>query len=574
MKASRAADFEARQATEGLRRLFDLWTAEGFGLTGARDHAETHGPEVIAGANGRNGQTLVGQAAALSETHAFLHWPLQFPRVFSRDRPGFDVVVGNPPWEEVVVEELSHYGLHLPGLHGLSAGERSTAMAELKVERPELAARFNSEQERAQAEREALASGEYESTKGDPDLYKYFCQRYRALVRVGGSIGVVLPRGAFVNQGSEGFREWLFTQNTARRIDFLINRRLWMFETHPQYGVALLSADRGNADNVHRVALAATADSVESWAAQSASSGILLAPSLFGAGWTTPRLRSQGEADLLAKLRAGSPFPHGSRGRWRCFPVRELDETNDKRLWQDAADGWPLWKGESFDQYNPHGAEARVCPTSDEVWKKVRKPRPGSKSMLKESTPDKDRRRAVLAELDRARVAFRDVTNATNSRTVLSCLVPPEVFLTNKAPYLAFIDGDEHAQAACLGIMNSLPFDWQSRRFIEINLNFFILESLTVPDLDDEDFDEIARAAARLSAVDDRYADFAVATGVECGPLSDPERMQLRVEIDARVARAWRLTADDLGVIFDDFTADAVPPAYRSDLIDRLSELV
>ena len=574
VKASRAADFEARQATEGLRRLFDLWTAEGFGLTGTRDHAQTHGPEVIAGANGRNGQSLVDRAAALSEVHAFLHWPLQFPRVFSRDRPGFDVVVGNPPWEEVVVEELSHYGLHLPGLHGLSAGERSTAMAELKVERPELAASLNDEQERAQAEREALASGEYESTKGDPDLYKYFCRRYRALVRVGGSIGVVLPRGAFVNQGSEGFREWLFTQNTARRIDFLINRRLWMFETHPQYGVALLSADRSNADNAHRIALAATADSVESWAAQSSSSGILLAPALFGAGWTTPRLRSQGEADLLAKLRVGSPFPHGSGGRWRCFPVRELDETNDKPLWQGAAEGWPLWKGESFDQYDPYGAEARVCPPSDDVWKKVRKSRPGLKSMLAETTRAKDRRQALSAELDRARVAFRDVSRSDDSRTVRAGLVPPQVFLTNKAPYLAFVEGDEHAQAACLGIMNSLPFDWQGRRFIEINVNFFILESLTVPDLDDEDFSEIAQAAARLSAVDDRYVDFAAATGVEYGPLSDPERMQLRVEIDARVARAWNLTADDLETMFDDFTADAVSPVYRTILIDRLHELV
>ena len=30
----------------------------------------------------------------------------------------------------------------------------------------------------------------------------------------------------------------------------------------------------------------------------------------------------------------------------------------------------------------------------------------------------------------------------------------------------------------CLGLMNSLPFDWQARRFVETNLNFFILEGL------------------------------------------------------------------------------------------------
>ncbi|MYJ82237.1 MAG: hypothetical protein F4046_10590, partial [Acidimicrobiaceae bacterium] len=83
---SRAAHEEARAATEGLRRLFDLWTAEGFGVAGARVHAEEHGPDVIAGDNSENGQSLVDAAAVLASEHRFLHWPLEFPRVFSGER--------------------------------------------------------------------------------------------------------------------------------------------------------------------------------------------------------------------------------------------------------------------------------------------------------------------------------------------------------------------------------------------------------------------------------------------------------------------------------------------------------
>ena len=136
---SRAADDEARAATEGLRRLFDLWTAEGFELVGARVHAEQHGPDVIAGCNGDNGQQLVKKAAGLAGEHGFLHWPLEFPQVFSGERGGFDAVVGNPPWEEVTVEELSFYGLYMPGLHALAAPDRKKAIAELVSDRPEAA---------------------------------------------------------------------------------------------------------------------------------------------------------------------------------------------------------------------------------------------------------------------------------------------------------------------------------------------------------------------------------------------------------------------------------------------------
>lgn len=260
--------------------------------------------------------------------------------------------------------------------------------------------------------------------------------------------------------------------------------------------------------------------------------------------------------------------------------MRELDETNDKRHWQGRADSGesevrtaPLWKGESFDQYDPHGAGERVCRVTPALLKKVRKPRPGLKSLIGPSVPIATRRQAVLTELGRARVAFRDVTNRTNSRTVIASLIPPGVHLTNTAPYLAFVQGTERDQAACLGIMNSLPFDWQARRFVELHVSFFILEGLYLPDLDDADFNAISQAAARLSAVDDRFADFAAATGVEYGPLSPDERTHLRVEIDARVARAWKLTRADLDVIFEDFTESAVTPAYRAALVDRLEQL-
>ena len=73
--------------------------------------------------------------------------------------------------------------------------------------------------------------------------------------------------------------------------------------------------------------------------------------------------------------------------------------------------------------------------------------------------------------------------------------------------------------------------------------------------------------------MDDRFADFASATGVEYGPMDPADRKRLRVEIDARVARAWNLTAADLDVIFRDFTEDGVTPAYRAALVERFREL-
>ena len=575
---SKVADTRAWAATERAQQLFDLWTAQGFGLN-TRTYVETHALNVISGNIDRQGHSLISTATPLSQEHRVLHWPLAFPQVFdpSRDRPGFDVVVGNPPWEEVTVEELGFYGLHKPGINGLPAAARVRAVRDLIRKRPDLPDLLDQERARVAVQREALAAGEYTSMAADPDLYKYFCQRYRQLTRQGGSIGVVLPRSTFINNGSRGFRNWLFGRMTTRRVDFLLNRKRWMFDTHPQYSVALVVAERTQPDTSHRVEIAGVATSRDEWKHQATTVGVRIGPTAFGPDWMTPLVGTQTEADVLAKVRKGALFPFGEKpGAAPRFPIRELDEAMDKRLWtrSDAsANVRPLWKGESFYQYDPHGNAARRCPESDAVWKKVRKPRPGLRSQVAKPVPVADRRRAVLVELDRARVAFRDVSRSTDSRTVIACLVPPGVFLTNKAPYLAFVDGDEMAQAVCLGVMNSLPFDWQARRFVEINVNFFILEGLVVPRLDDEASDRVARCAARLSALDDRFVGFARAAGVDVGPLDQAERQRLLVEIDARVARAWDLTPDDLAVMFDDFTTDAVSGGYRSDLVSRLREL-
>jgi hypothetical protein len=258
----------------------------------------------------------------------------------------------------------------------------------------------------------------------------------------------------------------------------------------------------------------------------------------------------------------GTPFPFGG-GRWVAFAVAELHEKNDKTLWLGATEGLPLWKGESFDQYDPNGAEARLCPPSDAVLKKVRKPNPGKDSLVAARYDKGSRAAAVDRERGRARVAFRDVSRATDSRTVRAALVPPHVFLTHKAPYLTFVEGDDTARACCLGVMNSLPFDWQARRFVETNLTFFILEGLGVPELSDRAYQQIARAAARLSCVDDRFAEFAEATGVEFGPLHEEERDQLRAEIDALIGQAYGLSAEELELVFSDFTLDAAPEDYR-----------
>lgn len=573
---SSAADQAMRAFTDGMRRLFDLWSAEPEN-PGSRGFIYGRGEGILnAGLDERDEQRVV----AAQETAARLsviHWPLEFPRVFARESPGFNAVVGNPPWKEIRVQALSFYALASPGLYHLDAEERESRVAELDSEDPTLRRRLMEEQQRVDAQRRALRAGPYEASRGDSDLYKFFCQRYRVLLRSGGAFGVVLPRSALNNKGSEGFRDWLYGGITVRRVDTAVNKGRWAFDSEPRYSVALVAAENTVPPDAHAVEISGTADSLSSWKSQAGRVGVKVTRKCFGPGHQTPLVRSQVEADLLDRTRVGSPFPYGSGDRWACFPIADLHESADQALWgakalAKAKQTRSLWKGASFGQYAPHGDPTLVCAYDDKVRQRLTKPFPGRGSLLGKRSLFR-RRSAMRRELTRTRVAFRQVTNRTNTRTVLGCLIPEKVLLTDKAPYLAFLHGGESERAACLAILNSLPFDWQARRFVETTLNYFILEGLVVPDLTDEDFHAVAEAAARLSAVDDRFADFAKATGVECGPLDEDERSELRAEIDARIARAWKLDENDLDLMFADFSESAVSADYREAVRIRLRAL-
>jgi len=135
VEASRVADRALAETTAGLDQLFDVWTAEPFGLNGARNWLLGADVDAVVGGKPvKEGPEFLGPAADIADARSFFHWTLEFPEVFARDNPGFDAVIGNPPWEELTVEELAFYTLHDPGIRGLKAeADRRKRIEALKV---------------------------------------------------------------------------------------------------------------------------------------------------------------------------------------------------------------------------------------------------------------------------------------------------------------------------------------------------------------------------------------------------------------------------------------------------------
>ena len=582
VRRSREVAAELSEITSGLRTVFDLWAAEPLGLDGARriDPTAVIGERQLSVQN----RQQVASSQQFAEQHQFLHWPLEFPSIFHRDRPGFDVVVGNPPWEEVTIEELAFYALRDPGLRGITDGrERARQIAELKEEHPDWREQLASQQERLKVARQFFTQeGGYQlQGVGDTDLYQLFCERYTHLVREGGRLGVVLPRSAFMTKGNEKFRHWLFERNELRRFDVLLNNKHWAFPIHPQWTIALLAIERVKRDSASTFQTTGPSASLVDFMTSADSDGVTVQSDSLGNSRIIQLLPTQRHADILAKLRQGVEFgeiqnPENAisaiapSAASHVTPYRELDATQQKEQFEHPPGNGrvPVWRGRSFDQYDPHGRKPAGYADWQTTFGWLQEKRTRA-LVFKRMFRQEILRDPSTHPIHQSRIAFRDVTNRTNSRTVISSVIPPRTPLTNKAPYLVFSGWSASERSVTLGILNSLPFDWQARRYVETNMNFFILNMLCFPRWENTDWRRIGMLAAELSCVDDRFRDFAAEVGVACGPLSDAVREDKRAEIDALVAQGYGLNVDEMRFIFEDFTLDAVPQHYREQVIAK-----
>ena len=180
------------------------------------------------------------------------HMPFLFPEVFLRGNGGFDVLLGNPPWEKLQVDDWRWWALRFPGLIGLNAGKRRQEMERLEQQRPDLAAEFKAEVDLRRRTRDIIASGPYPGIgTGFVDLYVAFVWRNWQLVRDGGRIGIVAPRSALAAAGTTEWRKSVLGSGTFDDVCFLTNKNGWVFEDiHQQYTVALIVAVKGVRDRV------------------------------------------------------------------------------------------------------------------------------------------------------------------------------------------------------------------------------------------------------------------------------------------------------------------------------------
>ncbi len=487
------------------------------------------------------------------------HLPYLFPEVFLRDNPGFDALVGNPPWEKVKLEEHQWWGLRIPKLRSMPQKEKNAALEAFRAARPDLVAQYERERAATDAFRSILLRGPYPGLgSGDPDLYQAFAWRFWRLARSHGRTAVVMPRGALSGSALQSWRRDVLEHGAFSDVCFLLNNQNWVFpNVHPQYTVALIVMERAEESVVRVCGPFASADEFH---ANARNLAVVDGEQFLSWSSTAafPLIPDPTSAQVFLQMKKSPRFDK-ARTDWEFRPFREFDATNDKDKFEfdieEPRARIPVLAGASFHLWDPNFGTPYAYARPE-----VLRPALATKLARAVTTP-----RSVYSGLsfandelpmDRARIAFRDISRSTDSRTTLPCLLPPGSVAVHNAPLLVTRKGDEKAEAFLLGVMSSIPFDWGSRRWVELHLTFEVLNALPVPQYvpGTAIADRIVHIAGQLAAVDERYTDWATAVGVKAGSVTDPfEKQTLIAELDALVAHSYDLTRAQVEHVFATF---------------------
>ena len=389
---------------------------------------------------------LLAQARDVAGSHRTFHWELEFPEVFfdadgsPTESPGFDAVIGNPPWDM-------------------------------------LRADIGSEDDRTQARTDTASAMRFfrnarcyrHQGDGHPNRYQLFLERMLQLTRRGGRIGVLLPSGIATDHGSAALRRRLFDRTT---IDTWLgfDNRYRIFPIHRSMRFVVMSTTNDGETRTLRFKCGLTDaevlqrdDLLGDVMTLSRARIALLDPDHL----TIPEVSNATAVAILTGIADRVPAL-GDPSGWHVRFGRELNATDDRP------------------RFLPIGSRPGLLPIVE------------GKQLSPFQVDISRSTHGIASARLTTRIAYRDVASATNKLTLIAAMLPADAISTHTV-FCLKTKLDERSQWALLGLLNSLVANYLVRLHVTTHVTTAIMSRLRVPKPSVADIDRLATLSQSLA---------------------------------------------------------------------------
>jgi hypothetical protein len=585
-------------ARAGLRLAADAWVAaflapKPAGVDFAAVPTTRHVWEAARGALLPPAVTL--EVERLTRFARVFHWPLEFPAVLAGDKAGFDLVIGNPPWERIKLQEKEFFAARDPDIATApNTAARGRMIAALATAEEPFKRALHAEFEAAKRTAEASSAfahvgedGRFPLTgRGDVNTYALFAESFARLSGTRGRAGFIVPTGIATDATTAPFFAHLIQERHLVSLFAFENEEFIFPGVHHSTKFALLCLSGGVGTSLPEFAFSLRQPA----ALLDVERRFTLSPDQIAAinpnTKTAPVFRARADAELTAQIYARVPVlieeAKGAAGNpWGITFQAMFHMSNDSGLFRTAAQ----LAGDGFDRDGTdwtRGAaryvplyEAKMIHQFDHRWATYA---PGEGAGDGEGSRDADlaekqdpafqptpRYWVAAAEVEGRLAAkawtrgwlmgWRDIARATDERTVIGAAFPLGG-ANNKLP-LFFVKKEPQLAVALLCNLSSLILDYIARQKVgSTSITYFYMKQFAVlppSAYRPADFDFIVSHAVELTYTSNAIAPFARDLGFDGPPFGwdEARRAQLRAELDAWYARAYGLTRDQLRYILD-----------------------
>lgn len=493
------------------------------------------------------------------DAHRPFNWAVEFPEVFldedgrpAGDASGFQIVVGNPPWEIVKPDLREFYAQFDPDVESKVTREQAERrIVELDAEDAGRPAAWAAQKARIETEAAYYhRSPDYaHQGGGDTATHKLFLERAYSLLAHEGRLAFVIPAGVYSDLGTKSLREMLLNEGSIQYLFSFSNERFFFPNIHHAFKFTLIGACKGP-------------QSSGFWAAFRFNPRVAVAPQDLATFLTDPanlvyvnrgsleqfspdslslmEFQDQGSAEIAAKIYDSWPLlGENVADTWNPHFAYEFHMSGDSDVFNQRGVGLPLYEGKMIHQFDSYFSPPRYWV--DEVS--------GMKRL----------ENSQAATWFRGyRFAFREVSGSTNERTCIATILPPNTFAGHTL-WVGVIS-DERSLLFYVSLVNSLCLDWIARFKVNFHVTLFVMKELPIPRLmaGNPYFDAIVPRAARLTCTRPEFAGLwqqvmGKPWDESTGAADPAARQALRDELDALVAHLYGLSRDDFAHILGTF---------------------
>lgn len=535
--------------------------------------------------------------------YSFLHWHVAFPAVW--EKGGFDVVLGNPPWERVKLQEKEFFAARSPAIaNAPNKAARDRLIKNLAADDPALLEAFEDAKRVAEGASHLIRdSNRYPLCgRGDVNTYAVFAETNRSIIGPAGRVGCIVPTGIATDDTTKlFFQDIIERRSLVSLFDFKNNDSLFYDVGHRRSFFSLLTVTGLGApvDSAAFVFAAARTEDLNDMHRRftlTAEDIQLLSPNTR----TCPTFKSSRDAELTKEIYRRMPVlvrEHEPDGNpWNVSFLRMFDMATDSGLFRTVdqleADGWAL-QGNVFLRDGRRKLplyEAKMLHHFDHRYGDYSMRRAGSQDTQLPDVPPETLDDPSYAPMSRywvdetevdARLAgrwdrgwllgWRDISRNDNERTIIAAALPRVA--TGDTWLLALPAAGSDVNPLFTAVLSTFAADYCARQKVGgSHLKYHTVRQFPIPTpgmlRGDATFaagpltDWLVARVLELTYTADDMALFASDLGYDGPPFAwdVQRRITMRAEIDAAMLHLYGIERDDVDYILDTF-----PIARRND---------